>query len=84
VDKYRILMYVSGVIVIIVFLARIVQTYSYIGYGFVKIGLFSDQVCSRGSYEIIVCLPDSIPPYEIILCVFAALLVFSMWMVRRK
>jgi hypothetical protein len=77
-------MYSSGVLIIIVFLARIIQSYNYTGYGFVEMGLLSDRICSRGSYELIVCLPDAIPPYETILSVLAALLVFSVWIIRKK
>lgn len=84
VDKYRIWAYILAVLIIIVFLARIIQTYSYVGYGFVEMGLLSDRICSRGSYEIIVCLPDAIPPYETILGILAALLVLSVWMIRKK
>jgi len=83
-DRYRILMYVTGVLIIIVFLARIIQTYGYVGYGFVEMGLLSDRICSRGSYGFIVCAPEMIPPYETILGVLAALLVFSEWKSRKK
>ena len=83
-DKYRILMYISGALIIIVFLARIIQTYSYMGYGFVEIGLLSDRICSHGSYIFIVCSPDTLPPYETILAVLAALLVFSVWKTRKS
>jgi len=84
VDKYRILPYFFGILIIIVFLARIIQTYNYMNYGFVEMGLLSDRICSRGSYEYIVCLPDTIPPYETILGVLATLLVVSVWMIRKK
>ena len=77
-------MYFSGVLIIIVFLARIIQTYSCMNYGFVEMGLLSDRICSRGSYEFIVCSPDTVPPYETILAVLWALLAFSVWMIRRK
>jgi len=84
VDKYRILPYFFGILIIIVFLARIIQTYNYMNYGFVEMGLLYDRICSRGSYEYIVCLPDTIPPYETILGVLATLLVVSVWMIRKK
>jgi len=84
VNRYRILPYFFGSLIVIVFLARIIQTYSYMGYAFVEIGLFYDKICSRGSYEIIVCLSDSIPPYETCLAILAILLVFSLWAIRRK
>jgi hypothetical protein len=84
VDRYRILPYFIGSLIVIVFLARLIQTYSYMGYAFVEIGLFYDKICYRGSYEIIVCLPDSLPPYETCLAILAILLVFSLWAVRRK
>jgi len=84
VDRYRILAYFFGALIIIVFLARIIQTYSYVDYGFVEMGLLSDRICSRGSYVYIVCLPGTIPPYETILGVLAALLIFSVWMIRKK
>ena len=83
-DKYRISAYFFGVLIIIVFLARIIQTYSYMDYGFIEMGLLSDRICSRGSYVYIVCLPETIPPYETILGVLASLLVFSLWMIRKK
>ena len=40
----------------IALLARIIQIYSYLGYAFLEIGLFSDKICARGSYEIIVVI----------------------------
>ena len=83
-NKYRTLAYFFGALIIIVFLARLIQTYSYVGYAFVEMGLLSDRICSRGSYEIIVCLPDTIPPYETILAILAILLVFSVGMIRKK
>jgi len=84
VDRPKILLYFLGLLIIIVFLARIIQVYSYWGYAFLEIGLFSDKICSRGSYEIIVCLPDAIPPYETILGILAILLKFSLWLTKRK
>jgi len=84
VDRLKILPYFLGLLIIIVFLAKIIQVYSYLGYAFLEIGLFSDKICSRGSYEIIVCLSNSIPPYETILGILAILLVFSLWLIKRK
>jgi len=83
-DRYRVLMYVTGILIIIVFLARTIQTYGYMGYGFVEMGLLSDRICSHGSYAFIVCAPETIPPYETILGILAALLVFSVWGSRKK
>ena len=82
--KNTILTYFFGILLIIVFLARLAQTYSYLGYGFVQVGIFSDKICSRGSYEIITCLPDTLPPYETILVILAILLMFSLWFANRK
>jgi hypothetical protein len=76
--------YFFGCLIVIVFAARIIQTYSYMGYAFVEIGLFYDKICSRGSYDIIVCLPDTIPPYETMLGILAILLIFSLWLIKRK
>ena len=84
VDRLKILPYLFGLLIIIVFLARIIQVYSYLGYAFLEIGLFSDKICSRGSYEVIVCLPDTIPPYETILGILAILLIFSLWLTKKK
>ena len=83
-NKHRILTYFLGILLIIVFLARLVQTYSYLGYGFVQMGILSDKICARGSYEIIICLPDILPPYETILTLIAILLIFSLWFPTRK
>jgi len=84
VDRLKILPYLFGLLIIIVFLARIIQVYSYLGYAFLEIGLFSDKICSPGSYEVIVCLPDTIPPYETILGILAILLIFSLWLTKKK
>jgi hypothetical protein len=84
VNLLKTLPYLFGLLIIIVFVARIIQVYSYLGYAFLKIGLFSDKICTRGSYEIIVCLPEAMPPYETILGILAILLVFSLWLIKRK
>lgn len=83
VDRSKILFDFLGLMIIIVFLARMIQVYSYWGYAW-EIGLFSDKICYRGSYAIIVCLPDTIPPYETILAILAILLLFSLWLIERK
>ncbi len=83
-DRLKILPYLFGLLIIIVCLARIIQVYSYLGYAFLEIGLFSDKICARGSYEIIMCLPDTVPPYETILGILAILLIVSLWVTKRK
>ena len=82
--KNTILTYFFGIMLILVFLARLAQTYSYLGYGYVQVGIISDKICSRGSYEIITCLPEMLPPYEAILVILAILLIFSVWLPDRK
>jgi len=82
--KHRLVTYFLASLLIVVFLARLVQSYSYLGYGFVQVGLLSDKICTRGSYEIIICLPDILPPYETILVILAILLIFSLWFANRK
>jgi len=84
VEKYRIVPWVFGVMIIIVLLARTIQAYNYAGYGIVQMGLMSDRICSRGSYEMMVCLPDSIPPYETIMVVLIVLLLFSVLRMKGK
>ena len=83
-DKHRILTYFLGILLIIVFLARLAQTYSYLGYGFVQMGILSDKICARGSYEIIICLPNTLPPYETILVILVILLIFSLRFPEKK
>jgi hypothetical protein len=75
--KERISYFVSGGIIfliVLVFVARTLQVSSYSTQAFVEIGLFSDKVCSNGSYEMVVC-PYTAPPYETIMILLAALLV---------
>ena len=83
-EKYWIVPWVFGVMIIIVVLARTIQAYNYAGYGIVQMGLMSDRICSRGSYEMMVCLPDSIPPYETIMVVLIVLLLFSVLKMKEK
>ena len=83
-NKHRILTYFLGILLIIVFLARLAQTYSYLGYGFVQMGILSDKICARGSYEIIICLPNTLPPYETILVILVILLIFSLRFPEKK
>jgi len=78
------LSYIFTSLIIVVFVARIIQTYTYMGYAYVQAGLFYDKICSRGSYEIIVCLPNTFPPYETCLAVLAILLIFSLWLGNRR
>ena len=84
VNPLKILPYLFGLLIIIVFVARIIQVYSYLGYAFVEIGLFSDKICVRGIYEMITCLLNAIPPYETILGILAIFLIFSLWLTKRK
>ena len=67
----------------IVSIARIVETYRYMGQTFVRIGLLYDSVCYRGSYEMIVC-PYTLPPYETYLVILAIVLLMSLWASSRK
>jgi len=78
--------YVEGAIILLiigVFAMRIAETYSYWGRAIIQSGLFHDEVCYRGSYEIILC-STSLPPFETYLAVLGILLVVSIFAGSRK
>ena len=66
-----------------VFLARAVETYTYLGQAVIVPGLFSDKICYKGSYEMIVC-PYTVPPYETLMLILGGLLISSLWANARK
>lgn len=85
-DTKRSLRYAVRILIflmVIVFLARAVETYRYWGQAAIVPGLFNDSVCYRGSYEIIVC-PYTAPPYETVMFILAALLVICVWANAKK
>lgn len=67
----------------IVFIARVTETYRYMGHAFIRIGFLYDSVCYLGSYEIIVC-PYMLPPYETYLLILTIVLLTSVWVTARK
>ncbi len=85
-NKKRSLWYAVRVLIfllIIVFLARAVETYRYLDQAAIMPGLFRDSVCYRGSYEIIVC-PYTAPPYETVMLILVALLTICAWANAKK
>jgi hypothetical protein len=85
-NRKKLLYYVNRAIIllmIVVFTIRIAETYSYWGRAFIQSGLFHDNVCYRGSYEMIICSP-SLPPFETFLAVLGILLVASILAGPRK
>ena len=71
------------VLIIIIFLARTMQVYSYPGQVFVQIGFFYDKICANGSYEMIVC-PYTMPPYEVLMVLLGILLATLSWIDFKK
>jgi hypothetical protein len=70
VDRLIILLFV-GVLTV-----RIVETYNYWGRAFIQTGVLSDNLCYRGSYEMIICSP-SLPPFETYLAILGILFIVS-------
>lgn len=70
-------------LLIVVLLARAVETYRYLGQAAIMPGLLSDNVCYRGSYEIIVC-PYTVPPYETLMLILVVLLTICVWANARR
>jgi hypothetical protein len=78
--------YAEGAIILLiigVFAARISETYRYWGRAIIQSGLFYDEVCYRGSYEIIIC-STSLPPFETYLAILGILLVVAIFAGSRK
>ncbi len=82
-NRYRVLSYLFGSLLLIVLLARTFETLSRPGRVFIENGVFSDKLCYLGSYEVIVC-PYLLPPYETCLLVLAMMLVISVWANLKK
>jgi hypothetical protein len=85
-NRKKLLHYVDGAIIllmVVVFIMRIAETYTYWGRAFIQSGLFHDNVCYRGSYEMIICSP-SLPPFETYLAILGMLLVASILAGSRK
>ncbi len=68
---------------IAVFIARAVETYSYLGQAVIVPGVFSDRICYKGSYEMIVC-PYTVPPYETLILILGGLLIACAWANAKK
>jgi hypothetical protein len=78
--------YVEGAIILLiigVFAARVAETYNYWGRAIIQSGLFHDEVCYRGSYEMIIC-STSLPPFETCLAILGILLVVSIFASSRR
>jgi hypothetical protein len=85
-NRRKSLHYVEGAIIllmVVVFMIRVAESYSYWGRAFIQSGLFHDSVCYRGSYEMIICSP-SLPPFETYLAALGILLVVSILVSSRK
>ena len=85
-DKRRSLRYIVWVLIflmILVFLARAVESYNYLGQAVIVPGLFTDRICYKGSYEMIVC-PYTVPPYEAIMLTLGGLLIACAWASTKK
>jgi hypothetical protein len=66
-----------------VFLARVLDTYSYLGQAVIVPGFFSDRICYKGSYEMIVC-PYNVPPSETLMLIFGCLFIATSWANAKK
>ncbi len=76
-SKRRSLPYVVYILIflmIAVFIARVAETYSYLGQAVIVPGVFSDRICYKGSYEMIVC-PYTVPPYESLMLILGGSLI---------
>ncbi len=82
-NKYRVLPYLFGSLLLIVLIARTSEILSRPGRVFIESGIFSDKLCYLGSFEMIVC-PEYLPPFETCLAVLAIMLVVSVWANWRK
>ncbi len=74
--RYAVLLLIF--LLVAVFTARAVETYSYLGHAVIVPGLFSDSIYYKGSYEMIVC-PYTVPPYETLIFILGALLISCAW-----
>ena len=81
----RLIRYIPAIVavaILLVLIARVVESSSLPTQEFIQIGLLYDKICYMGSY-LIVC-PDTAPPYEVILLILAALFVLTIWTVPVK
>jgi len=74
---------VTSALIVVLFVARILEPGGYSSHAFIEIGLFFDRVCTVGSYEMIVC-PYTAPPYETLMSILGLLLVLFIWIDYRK
>jgi hypothetical protein len=84
--RRRVPRYAIGLIVVLIvvlFVARVVEPGDYSSHAFIESGLFSDKICTVGSYEMVVC-PYTAPPYETCMSILGVLLVVFIWMDYRK
>lgn len=83
--KRRLPYLVGGILLLmlIVFVARTLEISNYSGLVILRVGLFYDRVCYKGSYEMIVC-PYTAPPYETLWAILSILLIISIWTVFKK
>jgi len=79
----RYIVEITILLIIILFVARVTETYRYNSQVFIRIGLLYDTVCYLGSYEMIVC-PYTVPPYEMYLLILVIVLLTCVWASSRK
>jgi hypothetical protein len=74
---FRYLPAMVAVPILLVLIARVVESSDLAAQEFVQTGLLYDKICYMGSY-LIVC-PYTAPPYETALLILAALFVVTLW-----
>jgi len=72
-----------SVLIVVIFVARILEPRGYSSQAFIQSGLFYDKICAIGSYEMAVC-PYTAPPYETLMGLLGILLVVIIWLDYRK
>jgi hypothetical protein len=72
-----------SVLIVLLFVARILQPRGYSSQAFIQSGLFYDKICAIGSYEMAVC-PYTAPPYETLMGLLGLLLVVFVWIDYRN
>jgi hypothetical protein len=80
-SRRRISRYAIGVIsvlIVVIFVARILEPRSYSSQAFIESGVLYDKICTIGSYEMIVCQYTA-PPYETFMVLLGLLLVVFIW-----
>jgi uncharacterized membrane protein YdjX (TVP38/TMEM64 family) len=73
----RFLPAIIAVPILLVLIARVIESSNLAAQEFIQTGLLYDKICYMGSY-LIVC-PYTAPPYEIILLILGALFVIAIW-----